>query len=254
MDRADASPVETEGLRVETMPLTAEGGPLTAETVRLTAPTATPNAGASSPHEVERLDRIVTVPNVITLIRLACIPVFLWLLFGAHRQTAAAILLAVLGATDWVDGHVARRFHQVSTLGKVLDPVADRVLVGTSVIAIIVYGAVPVWFGVATVAREAVVSVAVLVLASLGAKRIDVLWVGKAGTFALMFSYPAFLLGHGAAHWQTPIRDIAWVTGIIGLVLAWIAAGSYVPVARHALAEGRRAHEAPAATGSELTR
>ncbi len=80
------------------------------------------------------------------------------------------------------------------------------------------------------------------------------LWVGKAGTFALMFSYPAFLLGHGTAQWQTPIRDIAWVTGIIGLVLAWIAAGSYIPVAREALAEGRRAHDAPDPAGSEVTR
>lgn len=231
IDRAGID--RAEALRAETVPL---------------------NVDATSSPEDTDLGRVLTVPNLITLVRLACIPVFLWLLFGAHRQTAAAILLAVLGATDWVDGHVARRFHQVSTLGKVLDPVADRVLVATSVIAIIVYGAVPVWFGVATVAREAVVSVAVLVLASLGAKRIDVLWVGKAGTFALMFSYPAFLLGHGTAHWQTPIRDIAWVTGIIGLVLAWIAAGSYVPVARQALAEGRRGAKAPDPTGSGVTR
>ena len=196
------------------------------------------------PTDDEHLDRVFTVPNLITMVRLACIPLFLWLLFGAHRQTLAAVLLGVLGATDWVDGHVARRFHQVSTLGKVLDPVADRVLVGTSVISIIVYGAVPVWFGVATIAREVVVSVAVLALASLGAKRIDVLWVGKAGTFALMFSYPAFLLSYGSAQWQTPFHVFAWVSGIIGLVLAWIAAGSYIPVARQALADGRRARAA----------
>ena len=195
-----------------------------------------------------------TWPNLITIIRLALLPLFFYLLFGTNHRAIAAWLLATLGATDWIDGFVARRWHQVSNVGKVLDPVADRVLVGTSVIAIIVYGAVPVWFGVATVAREAVVSIAVLVLASLGAKRIDVLWVGKAGTFALMFSYPAFLLGHGTAHWQTPITDIAWVTGIIGLILAWIAAGSYIPVARHALSEGRRAHQAPATTTSEGTR
>ncbi len=190
--------------------------------------------------EEEGLDRIATVPNAITLVRLACIPLFLWLLFGVGHQSEAAVLLAVLGATDWVDGFVARRFRQVSTLGKVLDPVADRVLVVTAVIAIIVYGAVPLWFGIATLAREVVVSGAVLLLASLGATRIDVLWVGKAGTFALMFSYPAFLLGYGTADWQDPIRAIAWITGIIGLTLAWIAAGSYIPVARKALAEGQR--------------
>jgi cardiolipin synthase len=186
------------------------------------------------------LDRILTVPNAITLVRLACIPLFVWLLFGAHRQTAAALLLGALGATDWIDGYVARRYHQVSTVGKVLDPVADRVLVVTAVIAIVVHGAVPLWFGLATLAREVVVSGAVLLLASLGAKRIDVLWVGKAGTFALMFSYPAFLLSDGTASWQGPVRVVAWVTGLIGLTLAWIAAGSYVPVARAALAEGRR--------------
>ena len=191
--------------------------------------------------EQEGLDRVLTVPNAITLVRLACIPLFLWLLFGTSRQTDAAVLLAVLGATDWVDGFVARRYGQVSTVGKVLDPVADRVLVVTAVIAIMVYGAVPVWFGAATLAREVVVSAAVLLLASLGAARIDVLWVGKAGTFALMFAYPAFLLGDGTAGWQDPIRIIAWVTGLIGLTLAWIAAASYVPVARRALLDGRRA-------------
>jgi cardiolipin synthase (CMP-forming) len=194
----------------------------------------------------EGLDRILTAPNVITLVRLLCIPLFLWLLFGAHRQTAAAILLAVLGATDWVDGFVARRYRQVSTLGKILDPTADRVLVGTAVIAVIVHGAVPLWFGLVTIVREALVSVMVLLLASLGAARIDVLWVGKAGTFGLMFAYPTFLLSYGTASWQGPIRTIAWVTGLIGLTLAWVAAASYVAPARTALREGRAARRSPA--------
>ena len=187
------------------------------------------------------LDRIFTVPNVITLVRLLCIPLFVWLLFGAHRQTAAAILLALLGATDWVDGFVARRYGQVSTFGKVLDPTADRILVGTAVISIMIYGAVPLWFGIATIAREVLVSAMVLLLAAMGAARIDVLWVGKAGTFGLMFAYPTFLLGDGTAGWQEPIRVIAWVTGLIGLALAWWAAGSYIAPARRALREGRAA-------------
>jgi cardiolipin synthase (CMP-forming) len=187
------------------------------------------------------LARILTVPNVITLVRLLCIPLFVWLLFGAHRQTLAAVLLAVLGATDWVDGFVARRYGQVSTFGKVLDPTADRVLVGTAVISILVYGAVPLWFGIATIAREVLVSAMVLLLAGLGAARIDVLWVGKAGTFGLMFAYPTFLLGDGTASWQEPIRVIAWVSGLAGLGLAWWAAGSYIAPARRALREGRAA-------------
>lgn len=217
--------------------------------MELTGGTVVATSGRPSPPDDGGLERVLTVPNVITLVRLACIPVFVWLLFGAHQQTAAALLLGALGATDWIDGFVARRFHQVTTLGKVLDPVADRVLVGTAVVAVIVHGAVPVWFGVATIVREVLVSAAVLLLASLGAKRIDVLWVGKAGTFALMFAYPAFLLSDGPAAWQVPFHVFAWITGLIGLVLAWIAAGSYVPVARRALADGR-AGAAIAATGA----
>jgi cardiolipin synthase len=196
---------------------------------------------------------ILTVPNLITTVRLACLPVFVWLVFGAREQTAAAILLAVLGATDWVDGYVARRFHQVSVVGKVLDPAADRVLVGTAVIVIIVHGAVPLWFGVVTLAREALVGLMVLVLAVLGAARIDVLWVGKAGTFGLMFAYPAFLLGHGAASWQEPIRVFAWVAGIAGLTLAWIAAAAYVTPARAALASGRHGRRDVVGTDSEVS-
>ncbi len=198
-------------------------------------------ASVASEATGDDLSRVLTVPNLVTAARLACVPVYVWLLFGAGRQTAAAVLLGVLGATDWVDGAVARRFRQVSTVGKVLDPVADRVLVATAVITIVVHGAVPVWFAAATLTREAVVSLAVVALASLGATRIDVLWVGKAGTFALMFAYPAFLLSHGAAGWQVPFHVFAWVSGGVGLALAWVAAGSYVPVARRALAAGRAA-------------
>jgi len=194
------------------------------------------------------LDRILTAPNVITMVRLLCIPLFLYLLFGAHQQTVAAALLAALGATDWIDGFVARRYHQVSTFGKILDPTADRVLVATAVISVIVHGAVPLWFGLATIAREALVSIMVLVLASLGSARIDVLWVGKAGTFALMTAYPLFLVSHGTSSWQHPVHIAAWVIGLLGLVLAWIAAASYVQPARTALRDGRaarRSQESP---------
>jgi len=197
------------------------------------------------------LDRVLTAPNVITALRLACVPVFVWLLFGAHEPVAAAALLAVLGATDWVDGFAARRWHQVSTLGKVLDPTADRILVGTAVVSVMVAGAVPLWFGVATLAREVLVSGAVVVLAALGAERIDVLWVGKAGTFGLMFAYPTFLLAHGVSTGHRVIEVIGWASGIPALALAWVAAAAYVPVAARALARGRsgRAGDGPSDAG-----
>jgi cardiolipin synthase (CMP-forming) len=192
----------------------------------------------------EPLDRILTVPNAITTLRLACVPLFCWLLFGAHRQSASAVLLAVLGATDFLDGYAARRWGQVSRIGKILDPTADRILVATAVISVTVQGAVPIWFAVATIAREAIVSGTVVLLGVLGAERIDVLWVGKAGTFGLMFAYPAFLLAHGTSGWQHPIEVLAWVGGVAGLALAWIAAFLYIPTARVALSAGRAARAA----------
>jgi cardiolipin synthase len=190
-------------------------------------------------------DRIVTVPNVISVVRLACIPVFLWLLFGQEDRLEAAWLLAALGATDWVDGYIARHFDQVSTVGKVLDPTADRIMLAVGVIALMVDGAVPAWVGVLTLVREALVSAAVLLLAVLGARRIDVQWVGKAGTFALMFAYPFFLLSHAGTSVDDAARVAAWCCAIPGLILSYYAAATYLPLARRALADGRAQKEVP---------
>jgi cardiolipin synthase len=194
----------------------------------------------------DRARRVLTLPNVLSVIRLLCAPVFVWLLFGADERTAAFVLLAVLGATDWVDGWIARRFDQGSELGKVLDPTADRILLLTAVVALTVDGAVPTWFGVAVLAREAVVSIATLALALAGARRIDVQWTGKAGTFALMFAFPGFLwvsnLGPGTQ--RDVLEVLTWIVAIGGLVLSYYAAITYVPLARRALREGRDAPSA----------
>jgi cardiolipin synthase len=185
------------------------------------------------------LDRIWTIPNMLSLARLALLGVFCWLLFGPNDRVFAAIVLAVTGATDFLDGFAARRLHQVTTLGKVLDPTADRIVLGTGVIAIAAYGAVPWWLAAGVLGREVLVSGAVLGLAALGARRIDVLWVGKAGTFGLMACFPTFLLGDTHAGWGSVLRDIAWVVLVPSLVLSFAAAVSYVPLARRALAERR---------------
>lgn len=183
--------------------------------------------------------RIITLPNVITLARLSCLPLFLWLLFGLEHRAAAAWLLAVLGITDWVDGYLARRMDQVSNVGKVLDPVADRLLFIVGAGGIVVDGSVPVWFAAIVLVREILVGGATLVLAALGARRIDVTWFGKAGTFLLMMAFPLFLASHSTLGWADTARVLAWLTGIPGLVLSLYAAALYVPLARRALAEGR---------------
>ena len=185
------------------------------------------------------LDRVLTWPNAVTAARLALIPVYVWLLFSTSHQLAAGLLLGGLGITDWIDGYLARRLHQVTTLGKIIDPVADRALVFTAVITVAIYGAVPWWFAIATLAREVIVTLAVLLLASLGAARIDVVWLGKAGTFGLMTAYPWLLMAHGPSTWQLALRDAAWIAGGVGLALAWIAAFAYVRPARVAFANGR---------------
>lgn len=183
--------------------------------------------------------RIATLPNLITLARLSCLPVFLWLLFGVENRAAAAWLLAVLGITDWVDGYLARRMDQVSNVGKVLDPVADRLLFIVGAGGIVIDGSVPVWFAAIVLVRETLVGGATLVLAALGARRIDVTWFGKAGTFLLMMAFPLFLASHSTLGWADTARVLAWLTGIPGLVLSLYAAALYVPLARRALAEGR---------------
>ncbi|HMK10329.1 MAG TPA: CDP-alcohol phosphatidyltransferase family protein [Acidimicrobiales bacterium] len=185
--------------------------------------------------------RVLTIPNAITCARLLCIPLFLWLLFAQDDRASAAWLLGIVGATDWVDGYAARHLHQVSELGKVLDPTADRLVFIICGGAILIDGSLPTWFGVAVLAREIVVGGALVLLTLFGMRRFDVKWVGKAGTFALMFAMPAFLLSAS----DSPLADfmtlVAWGFGIPGLVLSYYAAITYVPEARRALREGREA-------------
>lgn len=193
--------------------------------------------------------RIVTIPNLLSALRLACAPPLVWLLFGAHDRVAAIVLLGVLGGSDWVDGWIARHFDQGSELGKVLDPVADRVLLVTAAVCLIADGTVPAWVGALVLAREALVAVATLALAAAGARRIDVRWAGKAGTLALMFALPGFLivdtLSGGTA--QDVVRALTWLFTGGGLLLSYYAALAYVPAAREALHEGRAARTGVAA-------
>jgi cardiolipin synthase len=183
-------------------------------------------------------DRVVTVPNVISVLRLLCVPLFVWLLVDDQGIEAAA-LLAVLGATDWVDGWIARHFDQGSNLGKVLDPVADRILLITAGVALVVQGSVPLVVGILVLARELVVSIAVLALAAVGAARIDVQWAGKAGTLSLMFSFPLYLWADSIDTGHGVVLATAWFFAVVGLVLSYYAALQYIPLARHALREGR---------------
>ena len=186
-------------------------------------------------------DRLVTIPNLISVVRLCCIPLFLWLLFGRDSRVSAAVLLAVLGATDWVDGYIARHFDQVSEIGKILDPTADRLMFIVGVGAMIIDRSVPLWFAIVVVSREVLVGGALALLTAFGMKRFDVSWYGKAATFGLMFAFTMFLLAaglHGTA--RTIWLLLAWACGLPALGYSLYSAWLYVPTARKAFAEGRR--------------
>jgi cardiolipin synthase len=195
--------------------------------------------------------RILTVPNVITLVRLLCVPLFLWLLVGTDHDAIAAWLLAFLGATDWVDGWVARRFDQGSELGKIFDPTADRLLLLAATVALLLVDVpnIAKAFVAVVLAREALVAVATLTLAVAGARRIDVLWVGKAGTLAVMFSLPMLLLAARVdGTWHAVLLVGGWGFGVPGIALGYYAAAKYVPAARLALRDGRSARLPKAAS------
>ncbi len=196
-------------------------------------------------------DRILTAPNLITLLRLLCIPLFLWLLFGDDNYLAAAGLLLLLGGTDWVDGYVARRFGQVSNFGKMFDPTVDRMLLIIGIGAIMVADLdIPYFMAFAwvVVIREVVLSVIVGGSVLLGARRMDVTWVGKCGAFAMMTAFPAFLASAdpsiAGTGWQTFFLVVAWGSGLPGLVCSMIAFVGYVREAPVALREGREMREA----------
>ena len=193
-------------------------------------------------------DRIFTIPNAISIVRLCCVPLFLWLLFSEENRLAAAWLLAALGATDWIDGYIARHFNQVSQLGKVLDPVADRVLLIVGVVAITIDGSVPLGVAILSLTREGLVAIATVTLALMGARRIDVTWFGKAGTLFVMFAFPLFLLGHADAGWWSDFGIWAgWACAITGIVFGYISLALYVPLGRAALRDGRADRAAKAA-------
>jgi cardiolipin synthase (CMP-forming) len=181
------------------------------------------------------VDRLLTIPNLISMVRLCCIPWFVWLLFGAKEEYQAAWLLGILGTTDWIDGYVARRFGQVSTVGKVLDPSVDRLLLATAAVSLVKVDAIPLWFGIAALAREVLIGLGGIYLGLKGHTRLDVRYVGKVGAFALMFSFPLFLVADSGVFWSRVAMVIAWFCGGVGLVFAWYSGYGYFRQARQRL-------------------
>lgn len=182
-------------------------------------------------------DRIVTIPNVISLGRLIAIPFFVWLMLE-ERTVAAAVALAVIAGTDWIDGGLARRWHQVTTVGKVLDPTIDRLLILAAFIAALASGAMPVWLAVIILGREVLVSLGGIWFAARGRTRISVTWWGKVYASGVMAMLPLFILGSADFTGAWVATVLAWVLAVPCSVLAWITAYEYWRTARAAARRG----------------
>lgn len=181
---------------------------------------------------IEGSDAILTVPNAFTFARLLCLPLFLWLIFGPERRYAAAVLLAVLGATDWVDGYLARLLDQRSQFGRVFDPTVDRLLFIVALISMMMIGAAPIWFLLGILVREVLVAIAALWLAAQGVRTVQVSWWGKTATFGLLFALPLFLAAFAEPSGESIYRILAWLIGVPSLVLSWFSAIGYLPLLR----------------------
>lgn len=182
---------------------------------------------------------LLTLPNLITLVRLACLPVFLWLLFGRDSRLAAGVMIGCLGATDWVDGWVARRFDQTSPFGAVFDPTVDRVLFIVGLLALGIDGAVTPIVAVLILVREIGIGLTMVVATAFGMERFPVTYLGKWATFILMFAVPALTLSNSGIALEPLFSLVGWVLVVPGIVLSYVTGAQYLPKVRQHLRAGR---------------
>ncbi len=168
------------------------------------------------------------MPNALSVVRLAGVPVFLWLLLGPHYDIAAIGVLAVGGVTDWLDGFLARRWHQRSRIGQWLDPVADRLYIVAIVLGLALRGFIPWWLVALLLARDVMLVAVIPVLRSRGATSLPVHFIGKAATFCLLYAFPLILLGSLPGDVGSVAKILGWAFAIWGTGLYWWAGLLYV--------------------------
>ena len=173
------------------------------------------------------MDRIWTVPNVISLIRLLMVPVFLWLLVAGNDGAALTVLI-IATTSDFIDGMIARNFNQVTRLGMYLDPLSDRLFIAASVIGLAVRGLIPLPLLAIVLARD-IMLLSVVVYRRLRISDLPrVTFVGKTATFVLFMAFPIVVLGTVWADAPVPIELIGWVLGAVGAGIYWVAGIGYL--------------------------
>jgi cardiolipin synthase (CMP-forming) len=165
---------------------------------------------SAAPPAGKGADRIWTVPNALSALRLGGVPLFLWLLLGPHADGYALLVLAVSAFTDWADGVLARRLNQGSRLGALLDPFADRLYILATLLGLVLRHVIPLWLAAVVVGRDLVLSVALLVLRRHGYGPPEVHYLGKAATFCLLYAFPLLLLGARDGTLADIARPLAW--------------------------------------------
>jgi len=186
----------------------------------------------SDPSTEAPRDQVWTIPNALSVLRLLGVPLFLWLILrpvfhGPHMDGWAILVLALAGLTDYLDGKIARAFHQTSRIGTLLDPAADRLYILATLVALAWRDIIPIWLVVILVGRDLLMGIPLLLLKRHGYGPPPVHFMGKAATFNLLYAFPLLLLGDG----HDPLNDVAgaigWAFAIWGTALYWLAAGLY---------------------------
>ena len=202
--------------------MTSTNGPSAAASAR-------PGAGAPAMADRNELpDRVWTLPNALSVLRLLGVPLFLGLLLGPHADGWAVVVLMVAGATDWADGKLARALGQSSRLGALLDPAADRLYIVATLVAFVLRDVVPLWLVAVLVGRELVLGLALLVLRAHGYPPLQVHYLGKAATFILLYAFPLLLLADGDGPIATVVAPVAWALTVWGSALYLLAGVLYV--------------------------
>lgn len=186
----------------------------------------------------EPADQVLTIPNAISVARLAGVPVFLWLVLGLRSPTGdwcAIGLLIAAGVSDWLDGKIARALHQQSRLGQLLDPAADRLYIVATVVALAIRVIIPWWLVALLAAREVLMAGVLWLLRRHGWGALQVSFVGKTATLCLLYALPLLFLGHHVAAYAETARVAGWTMAIWGTALYWCAALLYIVQARRLL-------------------
>ena len=180
-------------------------------------------------------DRAWTLPNILSFLRLAGAPLVLWLIVGPQADGLAVLVLALGGFTDWLDGYLARAWHQTSRIGQMLDPIADRLYILAVLIGLALREIVPWWLVLIVVGRDVLIALLVPVLKTRGYSSLPVHFVGKVATFSLLYAFPLVLLGTGQEGWRQLAWVLGWAFAIWGTALYWYAGGLYVAQTIHLL-------------------